>query len=264
MRPERRPGRRRRGGSRPTTGASAGRRRARGRRGAESRPASSAVDAEMVQLHLRLGPGQRAPRGRRPSRRGACRPGRARSARDDATTVQNAMRAVLPGGTRTRRRRRRRDRAPCRRCSESGRPSITAIGVADVAAAAEEPRPVGLDLRRRPPPRPRRRRDAPPRSRARRASARRRVARSAPTPARYSVCTNSLENAGCAASAAGGASTSSAYEVSSISRARLPVFAIETRRTSASSSAETTTSSVVVIVPSRRTNSARSSVNVTS
>jgi len=43
-----------------------------------------------------------------------------------------------------------------------------------------------------------------------------------------------------------------------MSRARLPAFATETRRTSASNSGETTTSSVVLIVPSRRENSARS------
>ena len=118
--------------------------------------------------------------------------------------------------------------------------------------------------RARPPSRLRRRRDAPPRSRARRASDAAASPGCAPTLARYSVCTKSLEKAGCAASAAGGASTSSAYEVSSMSRARPPAFATETRRTSASSSGETTTSSVVVIGPSRRTNSARSSVNVTS
>ena len=93
---------------------------------------------------------------------------------------------------------------------------------------------------------------------------RRRVARMAPIRGRYSVCTKSLENAGCAVSAAGGASTSSAYEVSSRSRARSPSFAIDTRRTSASYSAETTTSSIVVRLPSRRTNPARSSVKVTS
>ena len=39
---------------------------------------------------------------------------------------------------------------------------------------------------------------------------------------------------------------------------------IETRRTSASSSAETSTSMVVVSVPSRRVNSARSSLKATS
>ena len=46
-------------------------------------------------------------------------------------------------------------------------------------------------------------------------------------------------------------------------RTRLPEFDIDTRRTSASSSAETRTSAVVLSVPSRRVNSARSSLNAT-
>ena len=57
----------------------------------------------------------------------------------------------------------------------------------------------------------------------------------------------------------GGASTISAYEVSSMSRVRVPRLVSDTRRTSASSSGETTTSSVVVIAPSRRRISTRSS-----
>jgi hypothetical protein len=91
-----------------------------------------------------------------------------------------------------------------------------------------------------------------------------RVARIAPIFATYSVCTKSFENAGCAASAAAGASTSSQYEVTSISRVRLPELKIDRRRTSASSSGETITSSVVVIAASVRMNSARSSVKFTS
>ncbi len=79
-----------------------------------------------------------------------------------------------------------------------------------------------------------------------------------------SVWTNRFENAGWAASAAAGASTISAYEVTSISRVRAPWFVSETRRTSASSSDDTITSSRVAIAPSRRTNSARSSANETS
>ena len=51
--------RRRRAGARPTAAAASDRRRARGWRGAGTGCASSGVDAEMVQLHLRLGPGQR-------------------------------------------------------------------------------------------------------------------------------------------------------------------------------------------------------------
>ena len=49
-----------------------------------------------------------------------------------------------------------------------------------------------------------------------------------------------------------------------MSRASEPALAIDTRRTSASSSGDTTTSRVVVRLPSRRTNSARSSANMTS
>jgi hypothetical protein len=48
-----------------------------------------------------------------------------------------------------------------------------------------------------------------------------------------------------------------------MSRASLPPLATDTRRTSASSSGETTTSTVVVNAPSWRTNSARSSANIT-
>jgi hypothetical protein len=79
-----------------------------------------------------------------------------------------------------------------------------------------------------------------------------------------SVSMDRFENAGCAASAAPGASTISAYDVTSISRVRSPSFVIETRRTSASSSDDTISSRRVVIVPSRRMNSARSSANYTS
>jgi hypothetical protein len=75
---------------------------------------------------------------------------------------------------------------------------------------------------------------------------------------------NKFENAGCALSDAAGASTTSAYDVTSISRARAPVFVIDTRRTSALSSLDTITSRRVVIAPSRRVNSARSSVKDTS
>jgi hypothetical protein len=59
-------------------------------------------------------------------------------------------------------------------------------------------------------------------------------------------------------------STSSAYEVSSISRAVSPRFVIVTRRSSASWSLATATSRVVASVPSRRAISARPSLNVAS
>ena len=87
----------------------------------------------------------------------------------------------------------------------------------------------------------------------------RRLASSVSSSGTHSVSTLKFENAGWAASAAGGANTTSAYDVSSISRVRLERFDSDTRRTSASSSGDTATSSVVVNVPSRRTISARSS-----
>src|SRR2546422_10523644 len=80
----------------------------------------------------------------------------------------------------------------------------------------------------------------------------------------HCVSTLRLENAGCASSAAGGASTTSAYDVSSTSWLLVPRFVSKTRRTSASSSGDTSTWSVVPTAPSRRTISARSSENVTS
>jgi hypothetical protein len=73
-----------------------------------------------------------------------------------------------------------------------------------------------------------------------------------------------LLTAGWAASAAGGASTTSAYEVSSMARAAGPELVSVTRRTSASSSGDTSTWSVVAMAPSRRAISVRSSENVTS
>ena len=75
------------------------------------------VDAEVPQLHLRLGPGQRGGARVRIAGRDACRRARAPARDSGATQVQNAMRAVPPGGhlaagnaARTPR------RAPCRRC----------------------------------------------------------------------------------------------------------------------------------------------------
>ena len=129
--------------------------------------------------------------------------------REDATTVQKATCTIAPGAIRTRRRRAKTASSTVPTVFESGRPSITAIGV------------------RMPPPRPKNRAlsvstsgfpTAPPSTTARCAAQisgslgarRRRVARMAPTSAKYSVSTNSLEKAGCATSAAWGASTSSA------------------------------------------------------
>ena len=173
------------------------------------------------------------------------------SSREDATSVENVTRAVAPGASRTRRRRLKIGSSTAPTVLESGWPSMTDSGVRI--------------------PRPR------PRNRARSVSyctsptvspattitcaaqtwgspcdRGRRVASRAPSLGAHSVCTKRLENAGWAMSAAGGASTISAYEVSSISRVCVPRLVIDTRRTSASCSGDTTMSSVVVIVPSRR------------
>ncbi len=193
----------------------------------------------------------------------ACRWHRAAPRANSATTVQKAIRATPPAGTRTRRRSANIGSSTAPTVLERRRPSSTATAL-----------PTSL-------PRPRKRARsvsistspiASPSTTARWAAhssaspglRRRRVARMAPAAARYSVCTNSLEKAWCAASASGGASAISAKEVSSMSRGSRPALAIETRRTSASSSGDTTTSSVVVRTPSCRTNSARSSANITS
>ena len=92
----------------------------------------------------------------------------------------------------------------------------------------------------------------------------RRVASNVAHSAMLSVWMNRFENAGWAASAAAGASTTSAYDVTSISRVAAPWFVSETRRSSASSSGDTITSSRVAIAPSLRMNSARSSAKETS
>jgi hypothetical protein len=78
------------------------------------------------------------------------------------------------------------------------------------------------------------------------------------------VRTNIFEKAGCAMSEAWEPSTSSAYEVISISRSRNEPFVRDSRRISASSSGETCTSSVLMTSPSVRMISARSSVKLTS
>jgi len=173
-------------------------------------------------------------------------------------SVQNVTCAVAPGASLTRRRRLNIGSRTAPAVLERGCPSITETGV-----RIERPRP---------------------RKRARSVSnctpentspsettrcaahtcgssgdPRRRVARTAPISATNSVCTNKFENAGCAASAASGANTISAYEVNSISRVRFPEFVRVTRRTSASSSGETATSSLVVMVPSSLEISTRSS-----
>jgi hypothetical protein len=133
---------------------------------------------------------------------------------------------------------------------------------ADGAAPAEKARAVGFDLRLG---------NSSPSSTARCAAQtsgslrerRRRVARMAPVFASYSVCTNSFENAAVRGIGGRRREHQLGIEVNSISRCRPPEFETDTRRTSASYSGDTRISSVVVIVPSRRTNSARSSVKVT-
>ena len=149
----------------------------------------------------------------RPARRrwcrGACRRGRAASSRVglpwSKTRCAPLPRAQhAPGGAA-----RIPDRARCRPCS--------------TAAGRRSPRPRSGCCRRgrgtgpgrfrlrsfRRPRRPATARCAA-QTRGSSGDRRRRVARMAPSSARYSVCTNSFEKAGCATSAACGASTSSA------------------------------------------------------
>ena len=70
----------------------------------------------------------------------------------------------------------------------------------------------------------------------------RRLAMSAPVGSSSAVCTNSLENAGCEASATGSCSTSSTQPVTSIVRVRSVRFVTVSERSSASASPATQTS----------------------
>ena len=185
------------------------------------------------------------------------------SARVLESTVEKTTRPLPPGASRRRRLRLKIGSRTAPVVFERGRPSIIDIGV------------------RMPRPRPRKRPRSvsycePPvlvpstettwaaQTRCSSDVRVRRVARSVSSSATASVCTKILENAGWAASSRGGASTISAYDVTSISRASLPRFVSVTRRISALSSGETSTSSRVSRLPSRRWISARSSRNVTS
>ena len=131
------------------------------------------------------------------------------ASRDDATTVQKAMCTIAPGAIRTRRRRAKTASSTVPTVFESGRPSIAAIAVRTLRL---RPRNRALSVSTSAFP------TAPLSTTARCAAqisgslgARRlRVAKMAPTSARYSVSTNSLEKAGCVTSTAWGASTSSA------------------------------------------------------
>jgi hypothetical protein len=185
------------------------------------------------------------------------------AARVGATMVQNAMRAMPPGAIRTLWRRAKTGSSTVPVVFESARPSIAANGFLRLPLrprnrALSVSISTGLIVS--------------PSTTARCAAqisgsvdARlRRVATIDSISERYSVCTNSLENTGCARSAACVAKASSAYEVTSISRACLPSFTTEIWRTSALSSPETSTSITVVNAPSRRVKTARSSLKMTS
>ena len=180
-----------------------------------------------------------------------------------ATIVQKATRTVAPGAMRTRRRKAKIGSSTVPTVFERARPSITAIGV------------------RMPWPRPRKRALSVsisglpttwPSTTARCAAQiscsvgarRRRVAKIAPTSGDKFGLDKQLRKG-------------RMRDIGGLRRQRQfgvgrdfdfpgtpPVFEIEMRRTSASSSAETSTSSVVVNVPSRRVNSARSSLKATS
>ena len=79
-------------------------------------PASPGSIPDMAKLHLRLGPGQRRCRVRRPWYRDACRPDRAALRGWPPPWSRRRRVPSAPGATRTRRRRRRPDRARCRPC----------------------------------------------------------------------------------------------------------------------------------------------------
>ena len=244
--------RRRRGGWRRTTGAATDRRRARGRRDA----------------------GRGSPRPRSMPRWRSCTCACVQAsvaARSKAVgvvvlvdQVEHARRATTRRPSRTRRApsrpagcarggaARRSDRARCRRCwTAAGRPSPRSA-LADLAAAAEEARAVGLDTPARRPPRLRRRRGAPPRSRGSPGERRRRVARSAPSSGEILGLHEQLREG--RMRGVGGGRREHELGVGGdldLARRGCPLFVSDTRRTSASSSGETTTSSVVVSVPSR-------------
>jgi len=151
-----------------------------------------------------------------------------------ATTVQNATRAVPPGASRTQRVRLKMGRAPCHRAGLDDAPARLA------GERAFLPRPMNAARSVSEGPVPAVSPSTTTKCAAQTVAScgerRRRAATSAPISGKYSVCTKSFENAGCASSATRGARTSSAYDVTSMVRARSPVFAKVTRRTSASHS----------------------------
>ena len=129
------------------------RRRAQRGRGVDEVPGQTLVLPGLARGRCRGGaiaPGLASRRARRRARRrrrrGACRSDRGSPARDEATIVQKSIRAVAPGAIRTRRRRANIGSSTAPVVPESGRPLITAPRRANAAAAAEEPRAIGLEL----------------------------------------------------------------------------------------------------------------------
>ena len=182
-------------------GRSADRSRGSGWRDRWKRWASSGVDAEVVELHLRLRPGERGRPARTSRGRDTCRPGRAPSSRDAATSVEKIDARLAPGARRTRRRRLKMGSSTAPVVFDSGRRRCTDIGVRIAAARGR-----GTARGRSRTGALRRlafhddtcaaQTAAPRRDRGRR------VASSAPSSATHSVWTNRFENAGWAASAA--------------------------------------------------------------
>ena len=181
--------------------------------------------------------------------------------REWATSVVNVMCSVVPAAMRTRVRRLKMGSRTAPTVLVSGRPSITAMGLRKVcprptnrarsvsywslspvwrSASTWAAQTVGSLC-----------------SRGRRCAIRPR------TCGRYSVWTNRLENTGCAMSAARCASTISAYEVISMSRASKPLLVRLRWRISASSSGETMISRAHVMLPSVRVMRTRSSTKST-
>ncbi len=202
---------RRRARSRRIAGAGPDRHRARGPARRWNRPPRRPGDAEVVQLHLRLGPGERR-RARRRWGRGACRAGPAALARERATSVQNGDAHRPPAGDAHAAAEAKTGSSTVPTVFDSGRPSITAIGARTIV----RPRPrnrarsvsnCGVADGSRPRPRP----GAPPQisGSSGRASARR-VASSAPNSGDVLGLHEQLGERRVRGIGRGGASTSSA------------------------------------------------------
>ena len=213
------------------------------------------------------GPGPGSRPGRRCARtspgRGTCRPAPARPRATGRRAVEKMRRALSPGPSRTRRRRLKIGSSTAPAVFDSGRPSITDIGVRMLRAPAEEARPVGLVLARRPPA-------CPSTTTVWAAQTAGSAARPGAAGGQQGAELGERTRSGRRGwRTPGGRRPRRAERARSrrrtSARARAPAaprFVTETRRISASSSGETTTSSVVVIAPSRRWISARSSEKV--